>query len=372
MLSRFSLGLALLGLLGCAAEPEAEPGPLAVVDATLGAVAASEGGSGAPEGGSAAAGRADAASDARAADTGQAQRPSTALDAGSDGGARTDSGARDAGSSGSSGMLDAGRDAGRGSEPSPEPPSFTPLSGGCQGWSTRYWDCCKPHCGWRGNVPGGAALASCSQADQSIGVNDSAMSSCQNGTAFMCHSLAPWAVDDKLAYGYAAIAARGDICGKCYQLQFSGRSHNSGDDPGSAAIAGKTMIVQATNVGGDVGNGQFDLLIPGGGVGAFNACSGQWGVSNSELGAQYGGFLASCKQQGARDHAAIKSCVMQRCTSVFGSRGLTELEAGCRWFVEWFQAADNPALLYKEVACPQELKTRGMNRSTTPSNACGV
>ena len=45
----------------------------------------------------------------------------------------------------------------------------------------------------------------------------------------------------------------------------------------STSIAGKKMIVQATNVGADVGEGQFDLAIPGGGVGLFNACTDQWG-----------------------------------------------------------------------------------------------
>jgi hypothetical protein len=365
MLSRFMTCFALFALSACADEPESEPAP--THDAALGAATSSDGG-----------GSASPTSGATPLDG--ATSPPTRTDASQTGprptpdaggaGARLDAGTRDAGAS-VDGGLDAGRDAGRDSGPSQDP-SFTPLSGGCQGWSSRYWDCCKPHCGWRGNVSGGAALASCGEADQSIGVNDSVMSSCQGGTAYMCHALAPWAVDADLSYGFAAIAARGDICGKCYQLQFSGRSHNAGDDPGSAALAGKTMIIQATNVGGDVGNGQFDLLIPGGGVGAFNACSAQWGVSSGELGAQYGGFLASCKQQGARDHAAIKSCVMQRCTSVFGNRGLSELEAGCRWFVEWFQAADNPALLYKEVTCPQELKTRGMNRNTSPANSCGV
>ncbi|MEI8634903.1 hypothetical protein P4S72_28405 [Vibrio sp. PP-XX7] len=42
-------------------------------------------------------------------------------------------------------------------------------------------------------------------------------------------------------------------------------------------MQGKTMIVQALNIGYDVSGGQFDLLVPGGGVGAFNACSAQWG-----------------------------------------------------------------------------------------------
>ena len=35
----------------------------------------------------------------------------------------------------------------------------------------------------------------------------------------------------------------------------------------STSIAGKKMIVQATNTGGDLAQGQFDLAIPGGGVG---------------------------------------------------------------------------------------------------------
>jgi hypothetical protein len=136
------------------------------------------------------------------------------------------------------------------------------------------------------------------------------------------------------------------------------------------------MIVQAMNVGHDVGGGQFDLLVPGGGVGAFNACSSQWGVSNDELGAQYGGFLTKCKQ-GLGHSASLsdyKSCVAEQCTNVFERRGLTDLAAGCRWYVDWFQAADNPSLKYKEVPCPAELTSEsGMNRSSRNdvSQACG-
>lgn len=180
----------------------------------------------------------------------------------------------------------------------------------------------------------------------------------------MCWGMAPFAVNDKLAYGYAATAS-GDVCGRCYQLEFTGQSHNSPGDPGSSALAGKVMIVQATNIGYDVGGGQFDILVPGGGVGAFNACSAQWGVSNSELGAQYGGFLAACKQELGYNAslAQYKSCLTNRCNSVFGSRGLTELQQACTWYANWFEAADNPALKYKEVACPAELTSRsGMNR----------
>jgi hypothetical protein len=95
-------------------------------------------------------------------------------------------------------------------------------------------------------------------------------------------------------------------------------------------------------------------------------------VPASELGQQYGGFLPRCKEQhGRTDHQALKSCVMQACTSVFEARGLTELAAGCRWYVDWMQVADNPALMYKEVACPAELLNKGgVRRQGAPANAC--
>jgi hypothetical protein len=246
---------------------------------------------------------------------------------------------------------------------------YPPIQTGCNGYATRFWDCCKPHCGWSGNVPSGVSpLLSCNAQNQTLS-STNVQSACSGGTAHTCYGLAPFEVSDTLSFGYAATSS-GDVCGKCYQLQFTGASHNAGNDPGSQALAGKTMIVQAINIGGDVGGGQFDLLIPGGGVGAFNACSAQWGVSNSELGAQYGGFLTACKSAG--NHQAVKACVMNRCDSVFGSRGLTDLQQGCHWFADWFEAADNPALKYKEVACPAALTSEsGMNRGNNFTNTCG-
>lgn len=242
--------------------------------------------------------------------------------------------------------------------------SIPPIVNGCNGYATRYWDCCKAHCSWSGNVPSPvAALPSCSFNNSKIS-DLTVASSCDGGGAHMCWDQAPFAVSDTLSYGYAATSS-GDVCGRCYQLEFTGSSYNAPGDPGSSALAGKTMIVQATNIGHDVGGGQFDILIPGGGVGAFNACGAQWGVSNSELGAQYGGFLAACKQQlgYSASLSQYKACVTNRCNSVFGSRGLTQLQQACLWYVDWFQVADNPSLKYKEVACPAELTSRsGMNR----------
>ena len=253
-------------------------------------------------------------------------------------------------------------------------PDLDPITNGCSGYATRFWDCCKPHCGWSGNVPAGVEPMKSCNANNQVLSDLTAGSSCEGGEAHTCYGLSPFAVSNNLSYGYAATSS-GDVCGRCYQLEFTGQSHNAPGDPGSAALAGKSMIVQAINVGYDVGGGQFDIMIPGGGVGAFNGCSNQWGVSNSELGAQYGGFLSACKQELGYNAsgAEYKSCVANRCNNIFGSRGLTDLQAGCLWYADWFEAADNPALRYREVACPAELATAsGMNRSALGdiNNSC--
>ncbi len=218
-----------------------------------------------------------------------------------------------------------------------------PIQGGTPAWASRYWDCCKPACGWSDNVPSKVAMKSCSMQNQSLGAT-SQQSACQGGGAYMCWDGAPWAASDTLAYGYAAASGNNYQCGRCYQLQFTGTGRH-GNSPGVVSLSGKTMIVQIVNNGG-VSADQFDLLIPGGGVGEFNACSSQWGTS--DLGAQYGGFLAGCNGD--------RSCVEQKCQSVFA--GKPELLAGCSWFMSWFNLADNPNLVYREVACPAAITAR--------------
>lgn len=234
-------------------------------------------------------------------------------------------------------------------------------SAGCPGYATRYWDCCKAHCGWSANAAPVAAVRSCSS-NNTVLAGTETQSSCSGGDAHTCFSMAPWAVNDTLSYGYAAVPANSGICGRCYQLSFDGTGHYDAMDPGSRALAGRTMIVQATNIGHDVSGGQFDVLIPGGGVGAFNACSRQWGVSDAALGAQYGGFLTTCRAGGG-GHDAIRACVRARCESVFADARFADLRAGCLWFVNWYQAADNPNLRYREVPCPDAIVMRsGVDR----------
>lgn len=218
------------------------------------------------------------------------------------------------------------------------------LTNGKDGKTTRYWDCCKPSCGWAENAQkGGKQPTKTCGSDGVSSVGAATQSACSGGSATQCYSFAPWSVSDTLSYGFAATSASANsVCGKCFQLDFTG----SGDNSNASALSTKTMIVQAINIGGDVGGDQFDLLIPGGGVGAFNACSNQWGAS--DLGAQYGGFLTKC--------GTSMSCVTDMCKAAFGSK--PDLMAGCNWFTTWFNGANNPKIKYAEVTCPSAISSK--------------
>jgi hypothetical protein len=131
-------------------------------------------------------------------------------------------------------------------------------------------------------------------------------------------------------------------------LTFTGTASHGGG-MGAGTIMGKQMIVQVVNIGGIQPN-QFDIMIPGGGVGA-NAytCGNQWNLSTSQLGATYGGFLTTCGQQ-STDYATQKSCVTTACSTLPSG-----LQAGCNWLVDWFQAADNPDVVYEPIQCPSAI-----------------
>lgn len=202
---------------------------------------------------------------------------------------------------------------------------------GGEGFATRYWDCCQPHCSqFNGHR--------CQQ-DGTSSTGDT-NSSCNGGGSFACYDEAPRAVSDCLSYGHFAKA--NPNCGGCYRIQFTGTGHHNANDPGSKLIKGKQMIVKVTNTGGDVAGNQFDLMIPGGGVGQFNACSRQWGTS--DLGAQYGGFLSNC----TGSHSAKKDCVRQNCMKIPAGKA----RDGCLWFVDWFEVADNPNFTSQQTDCP--------------------
>lgn len=202
---------------------------------------------------------------------------------------------------------------------------------GGNGYATRYWDCCQPHCAqFDGHK--------CEQNGTTKTGNT--QSSCSGGGSYACYDEAPKAVNECLSYGY--IAKTNPNCGQCYRIQFTGEGQHNASDPGSKLLKGKQMVVKVSNTGGDVANNQFDLMVPGGGVGQFNACSKQWGTS--DLGAQYGGFLTNC----TGSHSAKKDCVRQNCMKIPAGAA----RDGCLWFVDWFQVADNPKFTSQQTDCP--------------------
>jgi len=190
------------------------------------------------------------------------------------------------------------------------------------GTTTRYWDCCKPSCAWNDLSTLGieSAVVSCDINDNPL-ASTSIQSACDSGTAFMCSSQVPWAVSSTLAYGFAAVSSSANECCQCYQLTFT-----------STALVGKTMIVQATNTGGDVAQTQFDLAMPGGGFGIFDGCGQEWGATSAIWGAQYGG-------------SSTDTC----------PQFPTKLQAGCNFRWGWFEGADNPTVQWQTVACPAAL-----------------
>ncbi|KAL8644889.1 MAG: hypothetical protein Q9210_007016, partial [Variospora velana] len=179
-----------------------------------------------------------------------------------------------------------------------------------KGTTTRYW-------------PGlTAPVKTCDIKDQPLADGVTAQSGCNGGTSFMCSSQSPWAVNDNLAYGFAAVTSSSPSCCTCYKLTFTGEN----------AIKGKTMIVQATNTGDDVSGTQFDIAMPGGGFGLFDACTREWKATPTVWGAQYGG---SNTNQCSAFPAALQS--------------------GCGFRWDWMKGVSNPTVDYEQVACPSAL-----------------
>jgi hypothetical protein len=92
------------------------------------------------------------------------------------------------------------------------------------GRTTRYWDCCKGSCGWSGKASVNQPIQSCDKQDNPL-TNMAAKNGCENGgQAYMCTNQSPWAVDDTLAYGFAAVKLAGSTesawCCSCYEYAF--------------------------------------------------------------------------------------------------------------------------------------------------------
>lgn len=226
-------------------------------------------------------------------------------------------------------------------------PNIKVIQGGKSGsgYATRYWDSCKPHCAWEGK--GGPVARTC-QRDGTTRAGSGESSVCDGGNAGTCFDQTPIIINNDYAYAFAATPGGGNDCGKCYMLTFKGTgadATNTPTDDAHRSIKGKKLIVMSNNIGYDVNHGQFDIMIPGGGPGAFNGCS-QMGISCA--GAQYGGFLTKCNYK--------KDCLINMCNQEYGDK--PSLKEGCLFLANWMNAANNPEADYVEVECPSELKAK--------------
>jgi len=318
-----------------------------------------------------------------------------------------------------------------------------------KGWASRYWDGCKPTCSWPSNIydadKGGNPIPytiarNCdaynremptyfldprtspddpwnpprymgTQCAKESPTNDIRQlfrrsvtyqehllrnplfpKDVNNDGAHTCFDMIPVAINDTLAYAFGATPGGAKSCGKCYQIQFDGGWDPRPDAPRvtHSALKGKTLIIMASNTGHDVGSGQFDIMIPGGGTGAFDCFSSQLGKTLLETnrGHVNGGLLTSCfwpdgvtgegpELRDAGWNATLEewqACLRKKCRLTFSNipndpEGL--LLKGCLWHADWYMAADNPTVLYKEVECPQYFKDKYKSTiDVTPPPGC--
>ena len=278
----------------------------------------------------------------------------------------------------------------------PVPKLKTILGNGTSGWNTRYWDACKPHCSQTSldGDEGKPKINTQAEYEAShytarvcnihdieiptftyskglerywIGIQNTP-NACKEadpatGGGFTCTDMAPVAVNDTLAYAFVAGSAQTTSCGKCFHLQYDGSFKDAnGNNAAKAthkALKGKHIIVMASNIGHDVKPGQFDLMVPGGGPGIYNALNLMINRTDIEWGAQYGGFLTYCQDgskcgyDGSLD--CYQSCIRDMCDAAFKDSKYPNLLRGCHWFADWYMAADNPTYQWEEVECPQYL-----------------
>ncbi|XP_060535349.1 endoglucanase-like [Cylas formicarius] len=207
-------------------------------------------------------------------------------------------------------------------------PQITPVQGGISGdgITTRYWDCCKPSCAWTYETNQSVAVQSC-EIDGATPINDQAPSGCgPDGIAYTCNNQQPWVVNDTLSYGFAAASFVGGLdnskCCHCVLLQFQDQ------------LAGKMLLAQILNTGETLYQNQFDLVIPGGGVGVnHRGCVTQWNTPENGWGEEYGGISTE-----------------NECDQL-----PKVLQPGCHWRFTFLEGVSNPSVKFYEVECPAEL-----------------
>ena len=241
-------------------------------------------------------------------------------------------------------------------------PALVKRSGGMSGsgFASRYWDCCKPSCSWSNNAGAGNEARQC-DAQMNIISNPNESSMCDGGRSTTCLSQIPFTIKgcDNLGFAFGAVPGAGpNVCGRCFLLSFTGQGKYE-TKLNHQKLAQKKLVVMASNIGYDVAGGQFDIMIPGGGVGLFNGCAN---ILGNNMGAQYGGLLSDCENEvgwsGSDDdiYRKRKECLSNKCKTVFANKA--NAKAGCLFQAEFMEAAGNPLHTFEEIECPQVLKDK--------------
>jgi len=302
-----------------------------------------------------------------------------------------------------------------------------------KGVTTRYWDGCRPSCSYVGNIDNNQKPWTINKSCDKNGYNEmpllylevstqyetryTAVPSAgepagnwpnskdhdtwasthpdfpKGSSAYTCFDMTPHTVNDTLAYAFVATQASTLACGECAALQFDGTWPYDMDKDGQSksrvthrALKGKTLIVMANNTG-TVGENHFDIMFPGGGLGAYDCFSEQIGLpagsKPKELGHTMGGLLSECSYNEATEFGKPsdrftleewQQCLTNRCHRAFdnltkkGERNL--MLEGCLWSAEWFYAADNPNVDWKKVECPKYLVDKYNSTVTTKLPDC--
>lgn len=113
--------------------------------------------------------------------------------------------------------------------------------GPAKGTTSRYWDCCKPSCGWadKGKFVNSIPVGTCDAKGNPL-TDFNAGTGCNGGDSRPCANNVPWAVNDTFSYGFAGVHTLGGEestwCCACYELTFT-----------TGPAKGKKMVIQSTN-----------------------------------------------------------------------------------------------------------------------------
>ncbi len=83
------------------------------------------------------------------------------------------------------------------------------------GVTTRYWDCCKASCAWPGKATtvNSQPVKTCAKDGVTV-IDPNSINACggggSGGPTYMCSNDQPWAVNNTLAFGFAAAAISGE------------------------------------------------------------------------------------------------------------------------------------------------------------------